>query len=94
LLQYPVEIEFDADKDAGNQRKHGLSLALAADMDLSAALIVPDERYSYGESRLQALGPIAGRLHMLVFTMRGDTLRAISLRKANSREEKRYDQEA
>ena len=30
---------------------------------------------------------------MLVFTMRGDVLRAISLRKANPREVKRYDKE-
>jgi uncharacterized protein len=33
---------------------------------------------------------IGGRLHVLAFTMRGEVLRAISLRKANSREVKRY----
>lgn len=59
-------------------------------MDVEAAFIVPDERRAYGEARLQAYGLIAGRLHVLAFTMRGDVLRAISLRKANSREVKRY----
>lgn len=51
-------------------------------------------RYDYGEDRFQALGLIDGRLHMLVFTIRGGTLRAISLRKANPREVRRYAEEA
>jgi uncharacterized DUF497 family protein len=54
----------------------------------------PDDRYDYGEDRTQTLGLIGGRLHMLVFTMRGDVLRAISLRKANRREAKLYDEKA
>jgi hypothetical protein len=87
-----VRIEFDSDKDEINRAKHGFSLAVAADMDLGAALIEPDQRYPYGEARFQALGPISGRLHLLAFTMRGDTVRAISLRKANYRERKRYGQ--
>jgi len=87
-----VKIEFDPDKDDINRAKHGISLAVAADMDLAAALIEPDQRHPYGEARFQAIGPIAGRLHLLIFTMRGDTVRAISMRKANARERKRYDQ--
>jgi hypothetical protein len=87
-----VEIEFDPDKDEINRAKHGVSLALAADMDLGATLIEPDQRYPYGEARFQALGPISGRLYLLAFTMRGDTVRAISLRKANGREKRRYEQ--
>jgi len=85
-----VEIEFDPAKDAINRRKHGLSLADAALMDIESGFIVPDERRVYGEARLQAFGLIGGRLHVLAFTMRGEVLRAISLRKANSREVKRY----
>ncbi len=87
-----MKIEFDPDKDDINRAKHGISLAVAADMDLAAALIEPDQRHPYGEARFQAIGPIAGRLHLLIFTMRGDTVRAISMRKANARERKRYDQ--
>jgi uncharacterized protein len=87
-----VKLEFDPNKDEINRAKHGISLAVAADMDFAAALIEPDQRYDYRESRYQAIGPIAGRLHLLAFTMRGETLRAISLRKANHRERKRYAQ--
>ncbi len=92
LLQYVVIIEFDAEKDALNQRKHGLSLADAALLDVDTAVVLPDDRYAYGEARFRAYGLIEGRLHMLAFTMRGSVLRAISLRKANSREVQRYGQ--
>ena len=88
-----MEITFDPGKDASNRRKHGLSLADAERMDFDTAIYVRDDRYDYGEVRIQALGLIDGRLHMLAFTLRGDALRAISLRKANERELRRYDQE-
>lgn len=87
-----MRIEFDPGKDEINQAKHGVSLAAAAEIDLEAALIEPDQRYPYGEDRFQAIVPIAGRLHLLAFTMRGDVVRVISLRKANSRERMRYAQ--
>jgi uncharacterized DUF497 family protein len=87
-----MQIGFDPAKDEINRAKHGVSLGLAADMDLSAALIEPDRRLAYQEDRYQAIGPIGGRLHLLAFTMRGKILRAISLRKANDRERKRYEQ--
>lgn len=89
-----MRIEFDPDKDMANQRKHGLSLAEVERMDLGTAVIDPDRRYAYGEDRFQALGLIEARLHLLVFTMRGDVLRAISLRKANLKEVRRYDERA
>ena len=87
-----MDIEFDPGKDRENRRKHGISLAEAVGLDLAAASIEPDDRYDYGEPRYRACGPIDGRLHMLVFTMRGSVLRAISLRRANAREVKAHDQ--
>ena len=89
-----MKIEFDPDKDAINRQKHGLSLGDAGHMDFGTAIYRPDDRYDYGEDRTRALGLIGERPHVLVFTMRGDVLRAISLRKANSREVRRYDEEA
>ena len=87
-----MRIEFDSEKDRINRQKHGLSLAAAAEMDFLAAQIIPDDRRDYGETRLWAVAPIGGRLHILAFTMRGDAVRAISLRKANDRERRRYEQ--
>lgn len=86
-----VEIEFDPAKDVLNQRRHGISLAAAGLLDWSATQVSVDVRNDYCETRYTAYGPLGDRLYCLAFTMRGDAVRAISLRKANSREVKRYD---
>ncbi len=44
------------------------------------------------EARYTALGYIGDRLYYVVYTMRGDKCRIISLRKANPREERQYAQ--
>ena len=87
-----MEIEFDPVKDQINQRKHGVSLAAAAEMDLDQAMVTEDRRFDYGETRFVAYAPIGGRLYVLWFTMRGTVLRAIGLRPANRRERQRYGQ--
>ena len=84
-----MEIEFDPIKDEANIEKHGVSLA-AHGFDFDTALISEDDRYDYGEVRLRAVGFVGARLHILIFTARGQALRAISFRKANAREEKEY----
>ena len=86
-----MRIEYDPDKDQANQAKHGVSLAAAAEMDLDKAIVIEDRRFDYGEARFLAYAPIGGRLHVLYFTMRGTVIRAIGLRKANTRERKHYE---
>lgn len=87
-----MQVEFDGGKDEANRRKHGLSLAATAEMDFLLAQIIPDDWRDYGEARLWAVAPIGGRLHVLTFTMRGEAVRASSLRKVNARERRRYEQ--
>lgn len=87
-----MHIEFDPAKDEANREKHGLSLALAELFDLEAALLAVDERHDYNEERFVALGPLGDRLHVMVFTVRDESIRVISLRKANRREVKKYDE--
>jgi uncharacterized DUF497 family protein len=41
-------------------------------------------------SRLEAIGYIGDRLHVVIYSLRADVVRIISLRKANAREVKRY----
>lgn len=83
-------ILFDPRKDAINQRKHGISLVRAEDFDFEAATFAVDNREDYGETRFRALGFLDARLYSLVFAQKGETLRAISLRKATGHEEKEY----
>ncbi|WP_255449710.1 BrnT family toxin [Shimia ponticola] len=51
---------------------------------------VRDTREDYGEPRWITMGYLDGRMVVLVWTERGDTVRVISLRKANEREQKRH----
>ena len=85
-----MTVSFDPAKDAINRAKHGLSLARADEIDLRIAVVRPDDRLEYGEPRWRAYGMIDGKLHMLAFTVREGMLRAISLRRANAKETRRY----
>jgi len=85
-----MKIEFDPAKDATNQTKHGVSLALAGELDWEAALVWVDDRFEYGELRMIALAPKTGILYYVAFVERGKTRRIISLRRANRREVTHY----
>jgi uncharacterized DUF497 family protein len=88
-----MEITFDPEKDAENIRKRGLAFKRAVDFDFETAIIWQDTRKAYPETRFSALGLIGDRAHSLVFTETSQGIRVISLRKANTREVKRYEQE-
>ena len=85
-----MRIEFDPVKDANNQLKHGVSLAMAAELDWDAAWVWVDERIDYNEMRMIALAPKTETLYYVAFVNRGDVRRIISLRRANRREVKHY----
>lgn len=85
-----MRIEFDPVKDAANQTKHGLSLALAGELNWEAALVWVDDRFEYKETRMIALAPKTEILYYVAFVDRGKARRIISLRLANRREVKRY----
>ena len=85
-----MAIEFGPGKDAANIAKHGVSLSVAREMVLDDALIIADTRFDYGEERFKAYGLIGDTLHAMTFTLRGDDIRVISLRRARPKEVKRY----
>ena len=79
---------FDRAKDLANIAKHGVSLARWSDMEIRA--IVPVEPFDHGDPRYRAYGFIDGIAHCLVFTIRDERYRPISLRRAHAKEVKRY----
>ena len=85
-----MQIEFDPEKDKANQAKHGVSLALASELDWDDALIWIDERFEYEELRMIALAPKTSTLYYVAFVERKSARRIISLRRANRREVKYY----
>jgi hypothetical protein len=83
--------EFDPGKNAINIAKHqGVSLAHAEGFEWNTAVIREDTRKQYPEPRFEATGYIGERLYVMVYCVRNDATRVISLRKANKREEKSY----
>ncbi len=85
-----MEIEFDPDKNRRNITERHISFELAEGFEWETALIWKDNRQDYGETRYCAIGYIEVRLYHLVFTLRSERLRVISLRKANRREIDKY----
>ena len=86
-----MKIEFDPAKSEKNIRERAIIFDLAVNFKLETAKIWQDTRNDYGEKRFIALGHIEKRLFSMVFTIRGDILRIISLRKANNKEVLDYE---
>lgn len=88
-----MEISFDSDKNDINIQKHGIALIAAEEFDWATAIYTIDDRKDYGERRFIGVGFIGTRLHVMIFTPRDGRARIISLRKANRREQRNYEQE-
>ena len=87
-----VEFEWDEKKCRENLKKHGLSFE---DVDLvfdGDTITFLDDRIDYGEKRYITLGALTGRTVVIVHTLRGETIRIVSMRKANAREKKNYQE--
>jgi uncharacterized protein len=88
-----MRYEWDEDKNRSNQDKHGLDFADAPLVLSRRCVTFVDDRVAYGETRFVSLGTLAGRVVVITHTPRGrDVTRIISMRKANRREQKTYQE--
>lgn len=87
-------IEFDPVKSERNARERGLPFDLVVGFDFDSAWIVKDSRHEYGELRYRAVGQVDDLVVVVVFTMRGDVVRVISLRLANRKERLIYERQS
>ena len=87
-----VRVEWDEAKNLENRRKHGLSFEEAQGLFASSDYLeIFDEAHSESEDRFIAIGPITRGLVLVVWSERDDdTLRIISARWANQREQALY----
>ena len=79
-----MEFEWDEEKRAANFEKHGVDFAEAERLDWPTSRTRPHFRGD--ELRFRTFGYIGSRLHVVVWTQRGESKRVISFRKANERE--------
>lgn len=72
-----IAYEWDENKRLANLAKHGVDFEAALDFDWGTAIETLDNRLDYGETRWIAIGKIKRRLHVMVYTERGDNIRII-----------------
>lgn len=86
-----LSFEWDNEKAASNLTKHGVPFTLAARVFYDPARIDRyDCREDYGEDRFLSIGLVGTVLLVVTYTMRGETIRLISARKAASHEHPDY----
>jgi uncharacterized DUF497 family protein len=87
--------DWDREKERGNFRKHAVTFAEAQTVfDDDLARIEDDPDHSFGEHREMIIGySRQGRLLMVSFVQREETIRLISARRAEARERNRHEEE-
>jgi uncharacterized DUF497 family protein len=87
-----MEFEWDEVKRRANYAKHGLDFRDAQRVFQGITLSAEDNRQDYGETRFISLGLLGDLVVVVVFTERDEKIRLISMRKANQRERKAYEE--
>jgi uncharacterized DUF497 family protein len=88
-----MRIEWDPEKAKANLDKHGVSFEEATELFSSGIdyLEIYDEDHSQDEDRFVAMGPVAGRVVVVIYTeWPDDTIRVISARAATRQEIQLY----
>ena len=97
-----MNFEWDEPKNQANLRKHGIDFREAKLVfnDFNA-IFFEDERFDYGEVRYVAIGQLEpDSLNKIIIVVvvytekREDLIRIISVRKANKREVRLYEQQS
>lgn len=90
-----MRFHWDPEKEQANTEKHGISFPEAAAFLSSSEeyLEIYDVSHSHEEDRFIAIGPLAGRIIVVVYTERPeDAVRVISARPATKREIQLYQE--
>ncbi len=85
-----MRVTFDPGKRDETLRHRGLDMARVPEVFAAPNTTAPDDRKDYGERRYFTVGFLDGRMVAVVWTERSGTIRVISMRKANGREQKAF----
>lgn len=87
-----MEFDWNPAKCAKNIAERGIDFAdVVVAFGDPTKKVARDERNDYGEERFNMLAKVNGRVFHLTFTERGKVTWIISARKANQREQRRYE---
>lgn len=82
--------EWDEEKAKTNLRKHGIAFGAVEHFDFERALEWSVNRKVDGEERIVSVSLLDGKICTLVYTLRGTSVRVISLRRASRKEADDY----
>jgi len=85
-----MRCDWDEDKNKTNIKKHKIDFRDAHRVLSNEHLVLEDNRKDYNEKRYVAMGWLKGRMVVVVYTIRQNIYRIISMRKANEREKQRF----
>ena len=88
-----LEFEWDPEKRRTNIRAHGIDFLDVRKIFEGPMLAEIDDREDYGEERSVAFGMAGLTVLCVVYTIRGQTIRLISARKADFYDEQSYFRE-
>jgi uncharacterized DUF497 family protein len=88
-----MSYEWDERKRRVNVKKHGIDFIDVPQVFDGDVVLLPDERFDYGEPRFIALGILKSQVVVVAYTERDENIRVISARKATKNEQIYYFQE-
>jgi uncharacterized DUF497 family protein len=88
-----MSYEWDEQKRLANVKKHGIDFVDLPEVFDGDVVIIPDERFNYGENRFILIGILKSQVIVVAYTERGDNIRIISARKATKNEQIFYFQQ-
>ncbi len=89
-----MQFTWDEAKRQSNLKKHGLDFADAAKVFAGPLVLFEDDRADYDEHRMTGMGLLDSLVVLMVHVESGETIRVISMRKADSDETDLYYQNA
>ena len=88
-----MSYEWDERKRRSNVKRHGIDFIDVPQVFDGDVVLLPDERFDYGETRFIAIGILKSQVIVVTYTERGKNIRIISARKATKNEQIYYFQQ-
>ena len=88
-----MKFEWNAAKSAENKAKHGIDFDTAKSIWLDENRIEIQAPYPVEDRTGSLIGRYQGKLWTAIYTMRDDTIRIISVRRAREKEARFYEEE-
>jgi hypothetical protein len=86
-----MKFEWDETKSLSNKKKHGINFKMATNLWNDPNRVEVNTSYPL-ENRRVIIGKVDDNLWTAIFTLRGETIRIISVRRARRRERELYDE--